>query len=142
LQIRRVQDFCQASDPQTDRRFVTVNRKRGHAQQMAKRLVKEHGFPHADAVWALAPAHGSYREGEGAERFFVDPAKHGKAAGQQGGVRPAGRLTWRNAGGNRPTMGSRGAGHRRRAGAQVLVRETTPGKLPAFIESLLPEGLA
>jgi hypothetical protein len=98
LQIRRVQDFRQASDPQTDRRFVTVNRQRGHAQQMVERLVKEHGLPNADAVWALAPAHGWYRGGEGAERFFVDPAKHGKAAGQQGGVRPAGRLTWRNAG--------------------------------------------
>ncbi len=108
--------------------------------QMAARLVAEHGTPQAaaDAVWALARENGWYREGEGAERFLL--AKPGGAAPVNKAAlnllvawhgELIGRLThdgfeWRW----KPE---------RRTGP-ALIRETTPGKLPAFIESLLPEG--
>lgn len=116
---------------------VTVD-MRAH---MAARLVEEHGTPQAaaDAVWALARENGWYREGEGAERFLLVKPSVAKAPVNKAALdllvawhgEPLGRLThdgfeWRWKPG-------------RRAGP-ALVRETTPGKLPAFIESLLPEG--
>lgn len=109
--------------------------------QMAARLVEEHGTPQAaaDAVWALARENGWYREGEGAERFLMAQPGTAKAPVNKAALdllvawhgEPLGRLThdgfeWRWKA-------------QRRVGP-VLVRETTPGKLPAFIESLLPEG--
>jgi serine/threonine-protein kinase HipA len=109
--------------------------------QMAARLVEEHGTPKdaADAVWALARENGWYREGEGAERFLLARPGTAKAPVNRAVLdlviawhgEPLGRLThdgfewrWKPA---------------RRTGP-ALVRETTPGKLPAFVESLLPEG--
>lgn len=109
--------------------------------QMAMRLVEEHGTPTAaaDAVWALARENGWYREGEGAERYLL--AQHGaaKAPANKAALdlvvawhsEPLGHLThdgfeWRW----KPTKNS----------GPSLVRETKPGKLPAFVESLLPEG--
>lgn len=109
--------------------------------QMAARLVEEHGTPPAaaDAVWALAREIEWYREGEGAERFLMAQPGTAKAPVNKAALdllvawhgEPLGRLThdgfeWRWKA-------------QRRTGP-VLVRETTPGKLPAFIESLLPEG--
>lgn len=109
--------------------------------QMAVRLVEEHGTPQAaaDAVWMLARENEWYREGEGAERFLLAQPSVAKAPVNKAALdllvawhgEPLGRLThdgfeWRWKPG-------------RRAGP-ALVRETTPGKLPAFIESLLPEG--
>jgi serine/threonine-protein kinase HipA len=109
--------------------------------QMAARLVAEHGTPQAaaDAVWALARENEWYREGEGAERLLLAQPSTTKAPVNKATLDllvawhgdPLGRLThdgfeWRW----KP---------QRRAGP-ALVRETTPGKLPAFIESLLPEG--
>jgi serine/threonine-protein kinase HipA len=109
--------------------------------QMAARLVEEHGTPQAaaDAVWALARENEWYREGEGAERFLLSQPGTAKAPVNKAALdllvawhgEPLGRLThdgfeWRWKA-------------QRRTGP-VLVRETTPGKLPAFIESLLPEG--
>lgn len=109
--------------------------------QMAARLVEEHGTPQAaaDAVWALARENGWYREGEGAERFLTAQPGTAKAPVNKAALdllvawhgEPLGRLThdgfeWRWKA-------------QRRTGP-VLVRETTPGKLPAFVESLLPEG--
>jgi len=109
--------------------------------QMAARLVEEHGTPRAaaDAVWALARENEWYREGEGAERFLLAQPGAAKVPVNKAALdllvawhgEPLGRLThdgfewrWRA---------------QRRVGP-ALVRETTPGKLPAFIESLLPEG--
>lgn len=109
--------------------------------QMAARLVEEHGTPKqaADAVWALARENGWYREGEGAERFLLVQPGAAKVPANKAALdlliawhgEPLGRLMhdgfewrWKPA---------------RRSGP-ALVRETTPGKLPAFIESLLPEG--
>lgn len=109
--------------------------------QMAARLIEEHGTPNAaaDAVWALARENGWYREGEGAERYLL--AQHGAAKAPTNKAaldlvvawhgEPLGHLThdgfewrWKPARNSGPS----------------LVRETKPGKLPAFVESLLPEG--
>jgi serine/threonine-protein kinase HipA len=109
--------------------------------QMAARLVEEHGSSQAaaNAVWVLARENGWYREGEGAERFLLSPSGTAKARVNKAALDllvawhgdPLGRLThdgfeWRWTAQKR--------------GGPPLVRETTPGKLPAFIESLLPEG--
>lgn len=110
-------------------------------RQMAERLIEEHGSPKAvaDAVWALARENGWYREGEGVERFLLAQPSTAKPPTNQAALDllvawhgdPLGQLThdgfeWRW----KP---------RKRSGP-VLVRETTPGKLPGFVESLLPEG--
>ncbi len=109
--------------------------------QMAARLVEEYGGPRAaaDAVWVLARENEWYREVERAERFLLAQPGAAKAPVNKAALdlivvwhgEPQGRLThdgfewrWKPA---------------RRAGPG-LVRESTPGKLPAFIESLLPEG--
>ena len=109
--------------------------------QMAARLVEEHGTPNAaaDAIWALARENNWYREGEGAERYLLAQPGAAKPSTNKAALdllvawhdEPLGRLAhdgfewrWKPA---------------RRAGP-TIVRETTPGKLPAFIESLLPEG--
>jgi serine/threonine-protein kinase HipA len=109
--------------------------------QMAARLVEEHGSPRAaaDSVWGLARENEWYREGEGAERFLLTQPGTAKTPVNKAALDLLvawhgdllGRLThdgfewrWKS---------------QKRSGP-VLVRETTPGKLPAFIESLLPEG--
>lgn len=108
---------------------------------MATRLVEEYSTPKgaADAVWTLARENGWYREGEAAERFLLARpgttqvptnkaafdlliAWHGEPLGQLS--HDGFEWRWKPA---------------RRSGP-TLIRETTPGKLPAFIESLLPEG--
>ncbi|AZO82209.1 phosphatidylinositol kinase [Bosea sp. Tri-39] len=110
--------------------------------QMAARLVEEYGTPRAaaDAVWALARENGWYREGEGAERYMLARPSAGKITGNKAALEfllawhgtPLGYLThdglewrWKASG---------------RGGRPPLIRETIPGKLPPFIESLLPEG--
>ncbi len=110
-------------------------------RQMAERLTEEHGSPTAaaDAVWTLARENGWYREGEGAERFLLTLPSMAKPQVNKAALdllvawhgEPLGQLShngfeWRW----KPQKGR----------GPVLVRETTPGKLPAFIESLLPEG--
>jgi serine/threonine-protein kinase HipA len=109
--------------------------------QMAARLVDEYGDPQAaaDAVWVLARENEWYREGEGAERFLQAERGAVKAPVNKAALdllvawhgEDQGRLThdgfewrWKPA----------------RSAGPAVVRETTPGKLPAFIESLLPEG--
>ena len=107
---------------------------------IAARLIEEYGTAQAasDAVWALARENHWYREGESAERFLLQRplvAPKGNAAAIDLTVAwhgtPIGSLVhdgfeWR-------WMPSAGAG-------PTLVRQTTPGKLPPFIASLLPEG--
>ncbi|MET4258257.1 serine/threonine-protein kinase HipA [Bradyrhizobium sp. S3.12.5] len=108
---------------------------------MAARLIEEFGSPQAaaDAVWALARENGWYREGEGAERYLTTRPSAGKAVANKAALErivawhgePLGRLThdgfeWRW----KATANT----------APPLVRQTAPGKLPAFVESLLPEG--
>jgi len=106
---------------------------------MATRLTEEYGSPEkaAKAIWTLARENGWLREGEGAERYLL----------------------------RRPTVSARNEaaldltvawhrdpiGHLRHDGFEwrwtaldkkipPLIRQTTPGKLPPFIVSLLPEG--
>ena len=107
---------------------------------IAQRLIEEYGDAKgaADAVWALARENQWYREGELAERYFLHrpvaaPPRNEAAIdlivawhGQ-----PIGNLThdgfewrWRPTDENGPP----------------LIRQTTPGRLPPFILSLLPEG--
>ena len=110
--------------------------------QIGRRVIQEFGSPEAaaDAIWALASENGWHREGESAARFLQGghmrahvPKK--KKSGLELVVawhkRPIGTLSqygieWRWV--PKPSSGS------------TLVRDTVPGKLPAFIESLLPEG--
>src|ERR1700688_652305 len=107
---------------------------------IAARLIEEFGSPQAaaDAVWKLARENEWYREGELAERYLLHrpsatPVKNEAAldliVAWHGA--PLGHLThdgfeWRW----KPVNGS----------APPLIRQTTPGKLPPYIVSLLPEG--
>jgi len=104
------------------------------------RLVEEYGSAQnaADAVHALARENEWYREGEAAERYLLrrpsaEPVKNQAALGlivAWHGT-PLGTLShdgfeWRW----KPVAGE----------GPPLVRQTTPGRLPPFIVSLLPEG--
>jgi len=109
--------------------------------QMAARLVEEHGTPRAaaDAVWALARENEWYREGEGAERFLLAQPGAAKVPVNKAALDLL--VAWHG-----ETLGHLihdGFEWRWKAQRRVgpaLVRETTSGKLPAFIEALLPEG--
>jgi serine/threonine-protein kinase HipA len=108
--------------------------------QIAARLIEEYGTPKdaTDAVWALARENEWYKEGESAERFLLKTptastsrneatfnlivAWHGTPIGN---LRHDG-FEWRWQPLDEPMPN--------------LVRQTTPGKLPPFIVSLLPEG--
>jgi serine/threonine-protein kinase HipA len=107
---------------------------------IATRLVEEYGTPReaADAVWTLARENEWHREGQRAERFLLH--------------RPAPRPL-RNEAALDLIVAWHGdpIGHLRHDGFEwrwtpverkgpTLVRQTTPGKLPPFIVSLLPEG--
>ena len=113
----------------------------GMRAEMAERLTDEYGEPQAaaDALWTLARALGWYREGEAAERYLFQQRSRSSPPANKAALaftvawhgEPLGRLShdgyewrWSSA----------------RTQAPPLVRETTPGKLPPFIESLLPEG--
>jgi serine/threonine-protein kinase HipA len=111
-------------------------------ESIAARLVEEYGSPQAasDAVWALARENEWYREGEGAERFLLRrpaaaPARNEAALdltvawhGQPIGNLVHDGFEWR--------WSSSATG----PAAPPVIRQTTPGRLPPFIVSLLPEG--
>ncbi len=109
--------------------------------QMAQRLIEAYPDERAaaDAIWALARENSWRREAEAAERYLLTRPAQRRAPANKAALAltvawhgvPIGRLThdgfeWRWT----PT----------RKAIPPLVRATTPGKLPAFIESLLPEG--
>jgi serine/threonine-protein kinase HipA len=108
-------------------------------EAIASRLIEEYGSAPAaaDALWALARENNWHREGELTERFLLrGPAALVKNEAALDlvvawhGV-PIGHLAhdgfeWRW----KPIEG----------GGPPLIRQTTPGKLPPFILSLLPEG--
>ncbi|MEZ2409278.1 type II toxin-antitoxin system HipA family toxin [Bosea sp. RCC_152_1] len=110
--------------------------------QMAARLVEEYGTPRgaADAVWGLARENGWYREGEGAERYLLARLGADKIVGNKAALEF--RVAWHGT-----LLGHlshdgfewrwKASG---RGGGPPLIRETMPGRLPPFIESLLPEG--
>ena len=107
---------------------------------IAARLIEEYGTAEgaADAIWALARENEWHREGKLAERFLLRrpalaPVKNEAAldlvVAWHGA--PIGHLThdgfeWRW----KPIE----------SGGPPVIRQTTPGKLPPFIMSLLPEG--
>jgi serine/threonine-protein kinase HipA len=107
----------------------------------AERLIAEYGSSDhaADALWKLARANDWFHEGEGAERYLrgnprapapaLNPAAFSLLVAWH--AKPLGTLShdgheWRWSAAKRP--------------APPLIRETLPGTLPPFIESLLPEG--
>jgi serine/threonine-protein kinase HipA len=107
---------------------------------IAARLIEEYGSPKgaADAVWSLARENAWYREGESAERYLLHRPSTVSVKNEAAldlvvawhGV-PLGHLThdgfewrWKPSNDERPQ----------------LIRQTTPGRLPPFIVSLLPEG--
>ena len=112
----------------------------GMRAAIAQRLMEEYGGAQAaaDAVWALARENQWYREGEKAERFLLRGPSAAPARNQAAldlivawHKTPIGHLThdgfewrWKAADEKGPP----------------LVRQTTPGQLPPFIVSLLPEG--
>jgi len=111
-------------------------------EALRQRLIEEYGNPPAasDAVWALARQNEWYREGELAERFLLR-----RTAAAAPPVRNEALLdlivAWHGA----PVGHLRHDGFEWRwspaeDGGPPLVRQTTPGKLPPFIASLLPEG--
>lgn len=107
---------------------------------LAQRLIEEYGSAKgaADALWSLARENDWYREGEAAERYLQSNplavavkneaaldlivAWHGRSIGH---LRHDG-FEWRWTSIDE--------------GGPSLIRQTTPGKLPPFITSLLPEG--
>jgi len=104
------------------------------------RLIEEYGNAQsaADAVHALARENEWYREGEAAERYLLrrpsaEPVKNQAALdlivawhGTPLGTLSHDGFEWRW----KPVDGE----------GPPLVRQTTPGRLPSFIVSLLPEG--
>jgi serine/threonine-protein kinase HipA len=109
-------------------------------EAIAARLIEEYASPKdaADAVWALARENEWTREGELAERFLLRrpaaaPARNEAALdlivawhGTPIGTLAHDGYEWRWT----PLPGS----------GPPVIRQTTPGKLPPFIVSLLPEG--
>ena len=110
-------------------------------ESLSRRLVEEYGGPKeaADAVWTLARQNEWYREGEGAERYIMRPEALGIPVRNEAALdlivawhgAPLGHLIhdgfeWRWKPNDRQ--------------GPPLIRQTTPGKLPPFIVSLLPEG--
>ena len=107
---------------------------------IAARLIEEYGSPQgaADAVWTFARENEWYREGESAERYLLRRPSAVPAPNQAAldlivawHDIPLGHLVhdgfewrWKPAHSRIPP----------------LVRQTTPGMLPPFIVSLLPEG--
>ncbi len=107
---------------------------------IARRLIAEHGRAKAaaDAVFSLARENEWYREGEAAERYLLHRpsltpvrneaaldltvAWHGTPIGHL--IHDGFEWSWKSTDRKGPP----------------LIRQTTPGKLPPFIISLLPEG--
>ena len=139
----------EASSPR--QRFLESFRRRSeHAaaiddakrRAMARRLVEEYGTPEkaADAVRALARENKWFHEAENAERYLLDQPASREVPANKAALdlivawhgKPTGHLLhdgyeWRW----QPDPDWMGP---------PLVRATAPGRLPPFIQSLLPEG--
>ena len=109
--------------------------------RMAVRLVEEYGSPEAaaDSVWALARGNGWYREGERAERLLLQRPAAAKVPPNKAALHLLvawhGRLL-----GHLTHDGFEWRWKPRKPAAPALIRASAPGKLPPFVESLLPEG--
>jgi serine/threonine-protein kinase HipA len=110
--------------------------------EMAERLGDEYGEPKAaaDALWALARENGWYREGEAAERYLLQRPSRSLPLANKAALEFT--VAWHG----EPLGRLRHDGYEWRwmpapiKASPPLIRETSPGKLPPFIESLLPEG--
>jgi serine/threonine-protein kinase HipA len=110
-------------------------------REIANRLIAEHGSAGkaADMLWKLARANDWFREGEAAERYLRGTTKVSAAALNHAAFSLY--IAWHG-----EVMGTLGHdGHEWRWRAKdlqgpPLIRETVPGTLPPFIESLLAEG--
>ncbi len=109
-------------------------------EAIAARLIEEYGSAQAaaEAVWALARENDWHREGELAERFLlrrptIEQAKNLAALDLL--------VAWHGAAiGHLTHDGFEWRWRPMEADGPPLIRQTTPGKLPPFIVSLLPEG--
>lgn len=109
-------------------------------EALAQRLIEEYGSAKAaaDALWSLARENDWHREGEAAERFLQSNLS-------TVAVKNEAALDLIVAWHGRPIGHLRHDGFEWRwtaidDGGPPLIRQTTPGKLPPFITSLLPEG--
>ncbi|GEM_PF-308933 len=114
-------------------------------QAIAERLVQEYGAPKsaADALWALARENDWYREGEGAEKFLLFNLRSASATVLRNEAAFELTVAWHGM----PLGELAHDGFEWRWAAATdgpilppLIRQTTPGRLPPFIVSLLPEG--
>lgn len=108
---------------------------------IANRLIAEYGSAQgaADAVWSLARENKWYREGEHAERFLLRRPASAEPARNEAAFDLI--VAWHGAPiGNLVHDGFEWRWHPIDRQGPPLVRQTTPGKLPPFILSLLPEG--
>ncbi|TXN25133.1 HipA domain-containing protein [Methylobacterium sp. WL9] len=136
-----------ASSPR--QRFLEAFRQRsehagaidpGLRKQMADRLIQEFGSRDraADALWTIGRANKWVREAEAAEHYLLNNVQ---AAAPVNQARLDLVVAWHG-----EIVGNLvhdGAEWRWKAADNeqlVLIRETRPGSLPPFIESLLPEG--
>ena len=109
--------------------------------RMAVRLVAEFGSPEAaaHAVWALARGNGWHREGERAERFLLQQPVTAKVPSNRAALHLL--VAWHGELlGHLAHDGFEWRWKPRKRAGPAPVRESAPGKLPPFIESLLPEG--
>jgi serine/threonine-protein kinase HipA len=111
----------------------------GRREAIAARLIEEYGSAKdaADAVWALARENEWFREGEHAERFLLRrPAMIARNEAALDLI-----VAWHGAPiGHLAHDGFEWRWNPAENGGPPLIRQTTPGKLPPFIVSLLPEG--
>ena len=108
---------------------------------IAARLIEEYGSPEgaADAVFKLARDNDWLNEGSAAERFLKRKPAAPAAVANQAALDLI--VAWHGAPiGNLVHDGFEWRWQASDPGAPPLVRQTTPGRLPPFIESLLPEG--
>ena len=110
-------------------------------ERMAGRLLEEFGSPEAaaDSVWALARSNGWHREGERAERFLMQQTSGAKVPANKAAFEIL--AAWHGQMiGNLVHDGSEWRWNALKRAVPTPVQESAPGKLPSFIEALLPEG--
>ncbi|WP_291359022.1 type II toxin-antitoxin system HipA family toxin [Devosia sp.] len=112
----------------------------GMRETIAERLKEEYGGAQAaaDAVWALARENQWYREGEQAERFLL--RRPSASPGKNEAVLDLIVAWHKKPIGNLAHDGFEWRWKAPDEQGPPLVRQTTPGQLPPFIVSLLPEG--
>lgn len=110
-------------------------------ETIANRLIEEYGSAQgaANATWSLARENQWYREGEHAERFLLRRPVTAEPARNEAALDLI--VAWHGAPlGNLVHDGFEWRWTPNDLDGPPLVRQTTPGKLPPFILSLLPEG--